>query len=406
MNAPENTRRNLLDRVLFLTCTDPWDNPTSGQATFARHLLKVFADRLFVVGMSSSQTKAGSIEYRDLNGTSVPFLSLGNIRSTRSKRILPRRLVVYLLVRHGMKWIRETGISCAFMQTPEFVFATCKEDWTSTCYRSAGVENPVLHSRYKHLRFLGSQYERTLFKSLKRLHPAVILASASLKKIEDMKSRSEGMLNNIQIVQFTTRVDTDVFHPIDRASCRVALEIASNSTVFCTCGRISWIKGWKFLLEGFRIYSSRNPGSLMVFVGSGEDVPEFREQVARLNIEGQVILTGFIAQARVAQYINAADACLVGSYKEGWSLAMLEMIACGKAVVSTDVCGAKEMILTGGNGYILDSRDAEELASAMSEVLRLPDSSSISLAVAEKYSVQSMRSELETLWPPIASRTN
>ena len=78
--------------------------------------------------------------------------------------------------------------------------------------------------------------------------------------------------------------------------------------------------------------------------------------------------------------LNAADLFVMGSLVEGWPTAMVEAIACGKNIVSTDVSGVREMIEDKGNGYIVSVRNAKLFADKISQGLNLPDPNKISFS--------------------------
>jgi glycosyltransferase involved in cell wall biosynthesis len=91
--------------------------------------------------------------------------------------------------------------------------------------------------------------------------------------------------------------------------------------------------------------------------------------------------------AEVRDIVNCADLCVVGSTFEGFSCAMVEQIACGKPLVSTDVSGASEIIEDGVNGFIVKNRDPAEFALYMSKALNLQGAGDRSRKIAmTKYS--------------------
>ena len=102
----------------------------------------------------------------------------------------------------------------------------------------------------------------------------------------------------------------------------------------------------------------------------------------RLGIAESIQITGFIPHAEVNIYLNAADLCVVASHREGWSLAMLEILACGKPLVSTDVSGAKDMIYQGENGFIVEERNPRLFADAILKTLELKNAGKISKEIA------------------------
>jgi glycosyltransferase involved in cell wall biosynthesis len=164
---------------------------------------------------------------------------------------------------------------------------------------------------------------------------------------------------------------------------------------------LCWVKGWDLLLDMVRLLSGSLPDVRLVFVGDGEDRAKLLERADRLGIGNRVIVTGFLPQERVRTFVNAADLCVVGSHHEGWSVAMLEMLACGKPMVATDVSGARDQIVEGGNGYIVDSRDPAVYAAAVQKALNLANASQVSLQIAMRFSVERLAAELRPLWTPL-----
>jgi glycosyltransferase involved in cell wall biosynthesis len=120
-----------------------------------------------------------------------------------------------------------------------------------------------------------------------------------------------------------------------------------------------------------------------------------------MGLERHIRITGFVPQSEVVKYINAADVCVVGSHREGWSVAMCEILACGKPVVSTDVSGARDMICEGKNGFVVADRDPENFARAVVQALSLPCAREVSLAAASSYAVSGLASDLSKLWEPL-----
>ena len=53
----------------------------------------------------------------------------------------------------------------------------------------------------------------------------------------------------------------------------------------------------------------------------------------------------------MSTYLGAADLVFVGSFEEGWSTAMVEALACGKPIISTNISGANDMIIPNEKWY-------------------------------------------------------
>ena len=114
-----------------------------------------------------------------------------------------------------------------------------------------------------------------------------------------------------------------------------------------------------------------------------------------------VRITGFQKPGQVVSYLNAANVAVVGSYVEGWSASMLEALACGKPIVSTEVSGAKAMVIEGRNGFIVNNRDPVRFSEAMQKALQLPEAERVSRSIAAEYDLEQFGKRLTLLFPPL-----
>jgi glycosyltransferase involved in cell wall biosynthesis len=256
-------------------------------------------------------------------------------------------------------------------------------------------------ARYIWARPFAPLYDVKFFAALRSAD--VILACADKRAITALARRSKGLLSADRIIQFPTRVDTSVFRPMPRHQAREALGLDGPGPVIVTCGRINKVKGWDLLVRAFDLFRGTHQDARLVFVGDGEDRPLLQQAIHEQGLAGAVLITGFQPPAKVVQYYNASDVVVVGSYKEGWSVAMLEALACGRAVVSTDVSGARDMVVDGQNGFVVPDRDPRLFATAMAQALKIKTPNDVSLSIAEKYSLANLRSDLSRLWKPLAA---
>jgi glycosyltransferase involved in cell wall biosynthesis len=91
----------------------------------------------------------------------------------------------------------------------------------------------------------------------------------------------------------------------------------------------------------------------------------------RLLAEGHVEMLGRLEDVRPA--IAAASVCVLPSYREGLPLFLLESMAMGRAIVTTDAPGCREIVEPNATGLLVPPRDAEALAEAMVELADDPD---------------------------------
>ncbi len=171
-------------------------------------------------------------------------------------------------------------------------------------------------------------------------------------------------------------VDTDRFHPADeseRLRLRGELDLPSGFLVLYA-GRLHRDKGLFTLVEAWREMAGGHPESHLVIVGGDSTVcgcePELRSRVNELKLGDRVIFTG--PRPNVGDYLRAADAFVLPSEREGFSIALLEAMACGLPVVGTPASGNSELILPGETGYLVPHRNPAALAAALQRLATDP----------------------------------
>jgi len=391
--------------AIFCVCVDPWEEPRGGQARFAKQMLRAFGDRLAVASVTNENLPLRRWFDRPFEGKVIKFFNMGRIQQKNaSKPIIPLRLIIYYYAKISMPLIHSTGVKNLFIESPEVLFAAANYKWNSVCYRFAGVSNPVANSRYKWARLFGASFERKMFLDLNKINVDPMLASADYNAIDEMIARSKGVINRSLIHHFPTRVDSSLFQPFSKKEKRKVLNLENNKIIIVSCGRLNWIKGWDLILDSLVFLQKGGKDFQVIFVGDGEDRSKLFQKAKELKIEKNIFVTGFIPNSEVQSYLNAADLCVVTSHNEGWSLAMLEMLACGKAIVSTDVSGANDMIRSGHNGFVVKERNPNLFADAISKALELKNAREVSLEIAARYSTKTIVSDLGLLWQPLSKK--
>jgi glycosyltransferase involved in cell wall biosynthesis len=213
------------------------------------------------------------------------------------------------------------------------------------------------------------------------------------------------MLSPYRIEALPTRVDLDRFYAEPKPEARERLGLARDALMLVTVGRLCWIKGWDLLLRVVEVLKVQNPGIVLLFVGDGEDRKAITAEVKARGLTENIRITGFVSPETVRTFLSAGDVYVVGSYSEGWSVAMLEALACGKPIVSMRVSGSNDMIIDGLNGFVVDERNPDVYAAALRCALALPDAGQVSRNIAARYSVSGLRSELRKQWPALQDVT-
>jgi glycosyltransferase involved in cell wall biosynthesis len=382
-------------KFLLLTSKDPWQSPTGGTSAFASQLLQVYKEEIAIASLSPKNFTPDEWILRNFNGTDIKYLYMGKTPS--KKGFFPARLHFAFRVFRNNKNLRKLGLQNIFIDSPETVLVL-NGSWNNLCYMFHGLNNPVSFGRYKLLQRFGEFFEILFLSKLSRLKPKCLLAAADEKTIAEFYERINYKYNLPKIFSFPTRVDNKIFYPVnDVKSLKQKLNI-SKKVVFTVTGRLAQVKGWDLILDAFSIFLKREGDAELIFVGDGEDRQKIEYRIKQLAITKNVRITGFINSTEVARYINVADLCLVGSHREGWSVAMCEMLACGKGIVSTDVSGVRSMIIEEKNGFIVNERNPELFCDYMQKALKLENRFIVSIELAQKYLVSSLKNDIDKLW--------
>lgn len=386
--------------ILLVEACDYRSFPVGGTLSSALLLLRSFGRGFALVGISTDDTPVGEWVEKEVEGHRFPFFATGSWRCPAKRPLVPGRVRFYRELRSWRKEITALGCRHAYAQTAEALLGISDWGFDKVAFRFAGTENSLGISRYAWARRLAGIYERYLFSVVSKAD--LILASGSEQAIENLCERSRGRLSAGRLHRFPTAVDTSRFRPVDAASARAATGFPEDADVIAVSGRIHAFKGWAFLLESLRVLLQVRPRAHMVFIGGGDDRVGLEHRAQSLGVWKHVTVTGFQSPDQVAVYLNSADVLAVGSLAEGWSVAMLEGLACGKPIVSTDVSGARELIQEGTNGFVVAGRDPLLFADALDRAFELSEAAHASRDIAEQYSCERLPKRLASLWEPFA----
>lgn len=140
-----------------------------------------------------------------------------------------------------------------------------------------------------------------------------------------------------------------------------------------TTGSLIWRKGYEYALMAIRrLLDSKVPVRFEI-IGDGQEWQRILFTIQDLGLEKYVTLYGQLAEEAVRDRLQQADVFLLSSLSEGISNAVLEAMACGIPVVTTDCGGMREAVRDGVEGFVVPVRDAEAMARSMEKLHNNPD---------------------------------
>ncbi|CAK0778782.1 N-acetylgalactosamine-N, N'-diacetylbacillosaminyl-diphospho-undecaprenol 4-alpha-N-acetylgalactosaminyltransferase [Gammaproteobacteria bacterium] len=139
--------------------------------------------------------------------------------------------------------------------------------------------------------------------------------------------------------------------------------LLGTSPIWVAAGRLVPLKDFPTLIRAFWHVHQKISGARLLIFGEGPERDHLIRLCAELNLEDSVALPGFIEDPIPA--FARATAVVVSSRFEGFGLTLVEAMACGTSVVSTDSVGPREILQDGKLGPLVPPGDTEALAQAM-----------------------------------------
>ena len=138
-------------------------------------------------------------------------------------------------------------------------------------------------------------------------------------------------------------------------------------------GRLVPWKGFDVLIKVFAKLKKKFPDLTLFIAGGGPDA-ERLEGIARKNkVEESIIFAGVVDHDALLRYVKAADVFVLNTSYEGFSHQILETMAVGVPIVTTNVGGNPEIITDGQTGYLIKPNDESALASRITGLLEKHD---------------------------------
>lgn len=146
--------------------------------------------------------------------------------------------------------------------------------------------------------------------------------------------------------------------------------VAGRPLSVVSIGRHHWIKGYTYAIDAMRILIDRGCEVRYSIVASG-DPEECIFHIHDLGLTRVVTINDAAAHERVVEYIASADVLLLPSVEEGIANVVLEAMALGTVVVTTDCGGMREVVQDNSTGFIVPKRNSLAIADALEKISKL-----------------------------------
>jgi glycosyltransferase involved in cell wall biosynthesis len=240
--------------------------------------------------------------------------------------------------------------------------------------RASGVRPPVIVAEHTQLSQSIERSRKWRWRYIAPLVTREYAAAAAIVCVSDGVAADLAATTGLPRSRLTT-----IYNPVvTPALCARAAEPAPHpwlaadggAPVVVAAGRLVAAKNFSLLLDAFARFRAQRPARLLI-LGEGRERGRLEQRAHALGIAQDVALPGYVANPYAA--FARASLFVLSSDWEGLPTVLIEALACGCPVVSTDCpSGPAEILEHGRYGLLVPPGNAEALAQAMAETLARP----------------------------------
>ena len=238
-------------------------------------------------------------------------------------------------------------VHCNSLNTPELLFISkIFNPKTKIFYTIHGLD------QFKELNYIRKLYRNILCNK-------IIAISDSVKKniIESGASINK-------VVTIHNAIDTTKFLGYNTKSLNIKSPIIGNIARL-----VPKFKGQDILIKSIHILKEDYPNIKCYFAGSapGKEEIQLKELVGKLDLKDNITFLGNITD--IEKFLNNIDIFVLPSRKEGFGISLIEAMAMGVPVISSNTPGPAEIIANERLGKTFENENSEDLAIKIKKVI-------------------------------------
>ena len=174
------------------------------------------------------------------------------------------------------------------------------------------------------------------------------------------------------------------------------LGLKENDFVVLMIAELNENKNQIQLIKAMEVLKDKYPEIKAICVGEGDKLLELEDQVKNRGLKDKVRFLGF--RNDINELINICNIGVLLSYREGLPRNLMELMACGKKVIATNIRGCRDIVVDETVGEIVEVGDYEATAKAIENQYLYGDNEFTVSKEIEKYDVRTINEGLRLIY--------
>ena len=171
----------------------------------------------------------------------------------------------------------------------------------------------------------------------------------------------------------------------------------SNPTIFYV-GVLNKRKGVDDLIRAIPLVKNEIQDIQLHIAGTGPDMEKLKKLMKNLHVEENIKFLGFITDEEKFSYLKSSDVFVLATYWESFPFVLLEAMACGRPIVTTDVAGNPFAVIDGVYGFLVKPGDWRQISEKLIYLFK-------NKAILKKMGEESKKRALLFDWNIVAQQT-
>jgi glycosyltransferase involved in cell wall biosynthesis len=154
----------------------------------------------------------------------------------------------------------------------------------------------------------------------------------------------------------------------ERAAFRRKHDIPADAVVLVTVARLFMLKGHDYIIESAKELAKRFKNVIWLFVGDGNLMDAYKQQVRDLGLADRFRFTGLMPPDQIPLVIQSSEILVHCSLREGLARTLPQAMLCARPAISFDVDGAREVV-NPDTGRLTEPKNIPQLVEACAELI-------------------------------------